>query len=339
MPSSRRAKNPDVAASVPPPPPPLLLVIATAAPADAAASPSATRQPGRHLIESMRSRTHTLRVPTVVPAPPPPPAPAAAADTIARDAPLAPLLRREFEDGSEVPRPSWPVGPLVFGGAPPRPCRADCARTILALPAPPLPCVVVLEVAAEDMLLLLPVARRGGLRRDPFTRQLFGPFLLLLPRSTAAVAAFARAKVGDLERAVAARAGEWAAATSGEAGAVGEPRPPPPRSVMDRAEAGEDEEACADTDAIEPGVLGALTADGSGRSEDECRGGVDVDMESVATDGAARCSSSARHRRSRGTLFCWHSRNGKAGKGTAELRQGAKQNIKEETGDAGGVCN
>lgn len=106
---------------------------------------------------------------------------------------------------------------------------------------------------------------------------------------------------------------------------VGEARPPTPSSVVERAEAGEDEEACADTDAIEPGVLGALTPDGSGRSEDECRGGVDVDMESVPMGGAARCSSSARHRRSRGTLFCRRSKNEKAGKRTAALRQGAEQ--------------
>lgn len=168
---------------------------------------------------------------------------------------------------------------------------------------------------AEDNLPL-PV-RRGGVRRDPLLGLLLKEEEAPLPGRSAAAdapttAVVALATADESDKAVEAGVGECVAGTlvngaaaagiSGDAGAIGEAAPPP-NNVVERAEAGEEEDACTDTDVIEPGVLGALLADWSSWDDVESRGGDEVDAESAATGGRARYSSSARHKRSTGTLF------------------------------------
>lgn len=161
MPSSKRAIKFDAGDS--PPAPTLARVAAKAA------SPSVIRQPGRHLMASMRSRTHTRLVAAEAAALlPPPPLPLPHIPTPAL--PAAPP--RRWEVGSEDPCTS--CCPLLPAAA----AEVVVVRTYFPaeslLPLSCLPLPPADTVAAADAL----VARRGDPRCAEPRLGLFRPPLL-----------------------------------------------------------------------------------------------------------------------------------------------------------------
>lgn len=291
LPSSRRTKKFDGGSSPPPPPLPATLPEVAAK----TASPSVIRHPGRHLIASMRSRTHTRLVAAAPLLPPPPHIPTPVL-------PAAALPRRA--DGSEAACTSCPL--LVEAVLPylPESLPFSC---LPALPLPP-----PRPLAAGPL-----VARRGELRcADPR----FGLFRPPPPFPPAADRAVARdtgvpnAVAEGLEAAPAAapavaapRAGgadvaDGAGDTKeGEAGAA---------VVEAQVEAG-DSEACTDREVVvDPGVLGSADSSALGGVDAAAAAAAVVVAVAVAAapavgEGGAINSSSPRHKRSKGTLSCW----------------------------------